>query len=53
MLNFNKIELNLLMEEYETYAANGYLLEQLLSDKTNKRTDNYDASIENRVSFTP
>ena len=29
--------------------ANGYLLQQFLSDKTNKRTDRYGGSIENRT----
>lgn len=33
----------------EIHGANGYLLEQFLSDKTNKRTDIYGGSIENRA----
>ncbi|WP_142847720.1 alkene reductase [Telmatospirillum sp. J64-1] len=33
----------------EIHAANGYLLDQFLRDKTNKRTDRYGGSIENRV----
>ena len=33
----------------EVHAANGYLLQQFLSDKTNKRTDRYGGSIENRT----
>ncbi|MTI30360.1 alkene reductase [Xanthovirga aplysinae] len=32
----------------EIHAANGYLLEQFLKDGTNKRTDNYGGSVENR-----
>ncbi len=31
------------------HAANGYLLQQFLSDKTNKRTAQYGGSIENRT----
>jgi N-ethylmaleimide reductase len=33
----------------EVHAANGYLLQQFLSDKTNRRTDRYGGSIENRT----
>jgi N-ethylmaleimide reductase len=33
----------------ELHAANGYLLDQFIRDKTNKRTDNYGGSIENRA----
>lgn len=33
----------------EIHAANGYLLDQFLRDGTNKRTDNYGGSIENRA----
>jgi N-ethylmaleimide reductase len=33
----------------EIHSANGYLLQQFLSDKTNKRTDQYGGSIENRT----
>jgi N-ethylmaleimide reductase len=33
----------------EVHAANGYLLEQFMKDKTNKRSDEYGGSIENRV----
>jgi N-ethylmaleimide reductase len=35
----------------EVHAANGYLLDQFLRDKTNKRTDRYGGSIENRARF--
>ena len=33
----------------EIHAANGYLLDQFLQDKTNQRTDQYGGSIENRL----
>lgn len=33
----------------EIHGANGYLLQQFLSDKTNLRTDRYGGSIENRA----
>lgn len=35
----------------EIHAANGYLLDQFLRDGSNKRTDNYGGSFENRVRF--
>lgn len=33
----------------EVHSANGYLLDQFLEDKTNKRTDEYGGSFENRT----
>jgi 2,4-dienoyl-CoA reductase-like NADH-dependent reductase (Old Yellow Enzyme family) len=33
----------------EVHGANGYLLDQFLQDSTNKRTDDYGGSIENRA----
>lgn len=33
----------------EIHGANGYLLDQFLQDKTNKRTDDYGGAIENRA----
>lgn len=35
----------------EVHAANGYLLDQFLRDGSNKRTDNYGGSVENRSRF--
>jgi N-ethylmaleimide reductase len=35
----------------EIHGANGYLVEQFLRDGTNKRTDEYGGSIENRARF--
>ena len=35
----------------EVHAANGYLIDQFLRDRTNRRTDRYGGSIENRARF--
>jgi 2,4-dienoyl-CoA reductase-like NADH-dependent reductase (Old Yellow Enzyme family) len=35
----------------ELHAANGYLIDQFLQDKTNKRADRYGGSVENRARF--
>lgn len=36
----------------EIHSANGYLLQQFINASTNKRTDEYGGSIENRARFT-
>ena len=36
----------------EIHSANGYLLEQFIRDSSNKRTDEFGGSIENRIRFT-
>ncbi|KZV68715.1 FMN-linked oxidoreductase [Peniophora sp. CONT] len=36
----------------EIHSANGYLLDQFLQTNSNKRTDEYGGSIENRIRFT-
>jgi 2,4-dienoyl-CoA reductase-like NADH-dependent reductase (Old Yellow Enzyme family) len=35
----------------EIHGANGYLIDQFLQDKTNRRTDRYGGSVENRARF--
>lgn len=35
----------------ELHAANGYLIDQFLQDRTNHRTDRYGGSVENRARF--
>jgi N-ethylmaleimide reductase len=35
----------------EVHAANGYLIDQFLRDRTNKRSDQYGGNIENRARF--
>ena len=35
----------------EIHAANGYLIDQFLRDGSNKRTDSYGGSVENRIRF--
>ncbi len=35
----------------ELHAANGYLIDQFLQDSTNRRTDRYGGSVENRARF--
>ena len=36
----------------EIHSANGYLLEQFIRDSSNKRSDEFGGSIENRIRFT-
>ncbi|KAI8331504.1 hypothetical protein BC941DRAFT_438562 [Chlamydoabsidia padenii] len=36
----------------EVHSANGYLLDQFINSSSNKRTDNYGGSIENRTRFS-
>lgn len=35
----------------EVHSAHGYLLDQFLQDSTNKRTDDYGGSVENKARF--
>lgn len=35
----------------ELHSANGYLIEQFLSDVSNTRTDKWGGSVENRIRF--
>lgn len=39
------------LDGVEIHGANGYLVDQFLRDRTNKRTDRYGGSIENRCRF--
>lgn len=37
--------------DHQVHAANGYLVDQFLKDGSNKRTDSYGGSLENRLRF--
>ena len=41
----------MLMFMVNVHMANGYLLDEFLQDGSNKRTDEFGGSIENRVKF--
>jgi len=40
------------LDGVEIHSANGYLLEQFIRDRVNRRTDEYGGSIANRIRFT-
>ncbi len=49
--NAAKLAMEAGFDAVEVHSANGYLPEQFLKDGTNKRTDKYGGSIENRARF--